>query len=174
MVASHSFATVWTPDMHIVLQGYEAFMDGDYEPALLHYLQSAEMGSELGQSNAAWMLTYGYGYEGEHAAQLAITLYQQAAAQGNYEALLVTATTMAEACQQTGPMQRKYMQKHQSTALLRRLTTWGSCMNMELACHKIYIWPSDTMIRRWRRNQMPLCLCSWLCVVYGSTAGGCQ
>lgn len=71
-----------------MVQGYEAFMDGDYEPALLHYLQSAEMGSELGQSNAAWMLTHGYGYEGEHAAQLAITLYQQAAAQGNHEALL--------------------------------------------------------------------------------------
>lgn len=63
-------------------------MDGDYEPALLHYLQSAEMGSELGQSNAAWMLTHGYGYEGEHAAQLAITLYQRAAEQGNHEALL--------------------------------------------------------------------------------------
>jgi len=91
MVALHSFAIVWTPDigdMQIMLQGYEAFMDGDYEPALLHYLQSAEMGSELGQSNAAWMLTHGYGYEGEHAAQLAITLYQRAAAQGNHEALL--------------------------------------------------------------------------------------
>ena len=72
----------------LLLQAYEAFMDGDYEPALLHYLQSAEMGSELGQSNAAWMLTHGYGYEGPHAAQLAITLYQRAAEQGNHEALL--------------------------------------------------------------------------------------
>jgi len=72
----------------VLVQGYEAFMDGDYEPALLHYLQSAEMGSELGQSNAAWMLTHGYGYEGEQAAQLAITLYQRAAEQGNHEALL--------------------------------------------------------------------------------------
>ena len=63
-------------------------MDGDYEAALLHYLQSAEMGSELGQSNAAWMLTHGYGYSGPYAAQLAITLYQRAAEQGNHEALL--------------------------------------------------------------------------------------
>ena len=49
-------------------------MDGEYEAALLHYLQSAEMGSEIGQSNAAWMLTHGYGYQGEAAAQLAIKL----------------------------------------------------------------------------------------------------
>lgn len=71
-----------------MLQAYEAFMDGKYEVAMCHYLQSAEMGSELGQSNAAWMLTHGYGYDGPHAAQLAITLYQRAAEQGNHEALL--------------------------------------------------------------------------------------
>ena len=70
------------------LQGYEACTDGDFEPALLHYLQAAEMGSELGQSNAAWLLMHGYGYSGPHAAQLAISLYQRAAAQGNHEALL--------------------------------------------------------------------------------------
>ena len=71
-----------------MLQGYEACTDGDFEPALLHYLQAAEMGSEVGQSNAAWMLMHGYGYRGPHAAQLAISLYQKAAAQGNREALL--------------------------------------------------------------------------------------
>lgn len=72
----------------LLLQAYEAFMDGDYEAAMCHYLQCAEMGSELGQSNAAWMLTHGYGYNGPYAAQLAITLYQRAAEQGNHEALL--------------------------------------------------------------------------------------
>lgn len=46
------------------------------------------MGSELGQSNAAWMLTQGYGYKGEAAAQLAIKLYERAARQGNHDALL--------------------------------------------------------------------------------------
>ena len=40
------------------------FQAGDYEWALLNYLKAAEMGQELGQSNAAWMLTEGYGYEG--------------------------------------------------------------------------------------------------------------
>lgn len=72
----------------LVQQAYEEFMDGNYESAMCHYLQSAEMGSELGQSNAAWMLSHGYGHEGPHAAQLAITLYQRAAEQGNHEALL--------------------------------------------------------------------------------------
>lgn len=70
------------------MQGYEAFADGDFEPALLHYLQAAELGMELGQSNAAWMLMHGYGYTGPYAAQLAISLYKKAAAQGNHEALL--------------------------------------------------------------------------------------
>ena len=39
-------------------RGYDAFQEGDYERALLHYLQAAEMGYELGQSNAAWLLTH--------------------------------------------------------------------------------------------------------------------
>lgn len=34
------------------------------------------------------MLMHGYGYTGPHAAQLAISLYKKAAAQGNHEALL--------------------------------------------------------------------------------------
>jgi len=43
----------------VVLQrGYDSFQEGDYERALLHYLQAAEMGYELGQSNAAWLLTH--------------------------------------------------------------------------------------------------------------------
>ena len=38
--------------------GYEAFQEGDYERSLLHYLRASEMGFELGQSNAAWLLTH--------------------------------------------------------------------------------------------------------------------
>ena len=70
------------------LQGYEAFMDGSYELALLYYLHGAALGSELAQSNAAWMLTNSYVYKGPHAAALAMQLYRQAAEQGNHEALL--------------------------------------------------------------------------------------
>ena len=42
----------------------EDFQAGEYEWALLNYLKAAEMGAELGQSNAAGMLSEGYGYEG--------------------------------------------------------------------------------------------------------------
>ena len=42
----------------VLQHGYDAFQEGDYERALLHYLQAAEMGYELGQSNAAWLLTH--------------------------------------------------------------------------------------------------------------------
>ncbi|KAI3429526.1 hypothetical protein D9Q98_005614 [Chlorella vulgaris] len=66
----------------------EDFQAGDYEWALLNYLKAAEMGQELGQSNAAWMLTEGYGYEGPEAGLAAVQLYKRAAAQGNHEALL--------------------------------------------------------------------------------------
>ena len=63
-------------------------MDGSYELALLYYLHGAAVGSELAQSNAAWMLTNSYVYKGPCAAALAMQLYRQAAEQGNHEALL--------------------------------------------------------------------------------------
>ena len=63
-------------------------MDGSYELALLYYLHGAALGSELAQSNAAWMLTNSYVYKGPRAAALAMQLYRQAAEQGNHEALL--------------------------------------------------------------------------------------
>ena len=44
--------------MSVLQDGYEAFQDGNYERAMLHYLQASEMGLELGQSNAAWLLTH--------------------------------------------------------------------------------------------------------------------
>lgn len=69
-------------------EAHEDFQAGDYEWALLNFLKAAEMGVELGQSNAAWMLTEGYGYEGPEAGQAALVLYKRAAQQGNTEALL--------------------------------------------------------------------------------------
>lgn len=39
-------------------EGRQAFADGDYDAALLAYLRAAEMGYELGQSNAAWLITH--------------------------------------------------------------------------------------------------------------------
>ncbi|KAK9818102.1 hypothetical protein WJX72_007209 [[Myrmecia] bisecta] len=71
-----------------IQDGYELFMEGDYESALHLYLRSAEMGMELAQSNAAWMLTHGYGYSGPRAAEVAIQLHKRAAEQGNVDALL--------------------------------------------------------------------------------------
>lgn len=64
------------------------FAAGDYDWALLNYLKAAEWGSELGQSNAAWMLVEGYGYDGPHAGEAAVTLFRRAAEQGNSAALV--------------------------------------------------------------------------------------
>ena len=64
------------------------FAQGDYDWALLNYLKAAEWGSEIGQSNAAWMLTEGYGYEGALAGAAAVELFRKAAEQGNSAALV--------------------------------------------------------------------------------------
>ena len=48
-------------------EALEDFRRGEYEWALLGYLKAVEMGMELGQSNAAWMLAEGYGYEGGYS-----------------------------------------------------------------------------------------------------------
>eukprot|EP00887_Chlorella_sp_A99_P003160 scaffold9.g3160.t1 len=69
-------------------EGNEDWAAGDHEWALLNYLKAAELGQELGQSNAAWMLTEGHGYEGPRAGQLALDMYKRAAEQGDKEALL--------------------------------------------------------------------------------------
>lgn len=54
---------------------------GDYEEAAVAYIQAAEIGMEIGQSNAAWMLSRGYGAQGTAAATLAMKLHQRAAGQ---------------------------------------------------------------------------------------------
>ena len=54
---------------------------GDYEEAAVAYIRAAEMGMEIGQSNAAWMLSRGFGAQGPAAAALAMKLHQRAAGQ---------------------------------------------------------------------------------------------
>lgn len=83
----------------------EAFTQGHYDSSLLDYLISAELGAEVGQSNAAWMLTEGYGSVYDSAldtsngsvataasssqiSTLALVLYQRAAEQGSTAALI--------------------------------------------------------------------------------------
>lgn len=43
--------------MAVLQAGYDAFQSGDFQRSMLHYMQAAEMGLELGQSNAAWLLS---------------------------------------------------------------------------------------------------------------------
>ncbi len=43
-----------------VQQGHEHFFRGRYGLALLSYLRAADLGMEVAQSNAAWMLERGY------------------------------------------------------------------------------------------------------------------
>jgi len=69
-------------------EGADDFAAGDYEWALLNFLKASEWGSELGQSNAAWMLQEGYGYDGPLAGEVAVRLLQRAAEQGNAAALV--------------------------------------------------------------------------------------
>lgn len=56
--------------------------------ALLLYLQAAELGMEVAQSNAAWMLQRGFGHSGPLAAAVATTMYRRSAEQGNVVSLL--------------------------------------------------------------------------------------
>ncbi|KAG2433559.1 hypothetical protein HYH02_012676 [Chlamydomonas schloesseri] len=70
-----------------VQQGHEHFFRGRYGLALLSYLRAADLGMEVAQSNAAWMLERGYA-PGLGASELAFSLYKQSAAQSNIHSLL--------------------------------------------------------------------------------------
>jgi SEL1 protein len=59
---------------------------GNYEEAVLAYLRGAEMGLEVAQSNAAWMLSRAYGAAGPAATALAQLLHQRAAGQARAHA----------------------------------------------------------------------------------------
>jgi len=71
-----------------------AFSSGFFLRALSLYLRAAEAGSELAQSNAAWMLDSGYapsdycGLDSHPCEKEALRLYQNAARQGRSEAAL--------------------------------------------------------------------------------------
>jgi SEL1 protein len=56
--------------------------------ALLLYLQASELGMEIGQSNAAWMLDRGFAHAGHQAASVATALFKRSAEQGNVMSLL--------------------------------------------------------------------------------------
>ena len=64
------------------------FDNGEYGWSLYNYLKVADLGVELAQNNAAWMLQHSYGYYGQRSDDLATYLYKLSAAQGNSEALI--------------------------------------------------------------------------------------
>ncbi|KAI9599526.1 hypothetical protein BDF19DRAFT_381633 [Syncephalis fuscata] len=69
--------------------GYQAYKRGDYETALLVYLQAAEMGYEVAQTNAAWLIDnqrHGHLNMTPSYGQLALSLWMRAANQGNTDA----------------------------------------------------------------------------------------
>ncbi|EIE24098.1 HCP-like protein [Coccomyxa subellipsoidea C-169] len=72
----------------VLQEAFDWYRTGDYEGAVVAYLKAAEMGLEVGQSNAAWMLSRGFGAAGPTASALAQKLHQRAAGQGNVDALL--------------------------------------------------------------------------------------
>jgi hypothetical protein len=43
-----------------ITDGYHAFHAGDIEASFIHYMFSAELGFEVAQLNAAWLLDTGY------------------------------------------------------------------------------------------------------------------
>ncbi|KAF6264686.1 hypothetical protein COO60DRAFT_1634287 [Scenedesmus sp. NREL 46B-D3] len=69
--------------------GHEAFFRASTARwALLLYLQASELGMEIGQSNAAWMLDRGFAHAGHQAASVATALFKRSAEQGNVMSLL--------------------------------------------------------------------------------------
>lgn len=69
--------------------GHEAYFRGRFGAALLAYLRAADLGVEVAQSNAAWMLERGYAVAPTPASSaLSFSLYRQSAAQGNVASLL--------------------------------------------------------------------------------------
>ncbi|GIM17274.1 hypothetical protein Vretimale_19814 [Volvox reticuliferus] len=67
--------------------GHEHFFRGQYSLALLAYLRAADLGLEMAQSNAAWILDRGLVF-GANSSELAVALYQQSASQSNVHSLL--------------------------------------------------------------------------------------
>ena len=71
--------------------GHEAFFSSKYSRSLLQYLEAAEMGMELGQANAAWLMRQAYILPSGLRPRVTFDLYQASALQGNVQSLLTTA-----------------------------------------------------------------------------------
>ncbi|GMH46075.1 hypothetical protein BSKO_14039 [Bryopsis sp. KO-2023] len=76
------------PWCNVLQEGHDRFAKGDYTLALLAYLRAAQMGLELGQSNAAWMLEHNFVVGSSDSIQLALQLYKGSAEQDTTGALL--------------------------------------------------------------------------------------
>lgn len=57
---SHCAALHTLPSRPHTQAGHEAYFRGRFGAALLAYLRAADLGVEVAQSNAAWMLERGY------------------------------------------------------------------------------------------------------------------
>ena len=80
------------PWSSVLSEAHAELKAGNDRGALWMYLIAAEMGYEVGQSNAAWMLERGMGlpdgWGGFEAARLAKSMYRRSALQGNAGSLL--------------------------------------------------------------------------------------
>lgn len=64
------------------------FRNGEYDWSLYNYLKAADIGVELAQANAAWMLKEGYGYQGPLHHETETRMLRFSVSQGNREALV--------------------------------------------------------------------------------------
>lgn len=71
-----------------VSEAQKDFQDRDMSWALYNYLKYADVGVELAQSNAAWMLRNGHGYVGKFQHTMAARMLRLSVGQGNTHALL--------------------------------------------------------------------------------------
>jgi SEL1 protein len=72
---------------------YQAYKRGDYETALLAYLQAADMGYEVAQANVAWLLDqrrHGYLKLTVPYSRVALIYWMRSANQGNTDARVKT------------------------------------------------------------------------------------
>jgi SEL1 protein len=77
----------WSAD---ISSAYESYRAGDYDKALMLYIRAAEIGFEVAQSNAAWLMEHGHcgGMPQASCNALALRMYKRAAQQGRADALL--------------------------------------------------------------------------------------
>lgn len=68
---------------------YRSFLEGSMESAAMQYMRAAEEGYEVAQSNVAWMLNKGLGYEGNSTdmQKLALRSFALASDQGHVDSL---------------------------------------------------------------------------------------